>query len=75
MSKDDECYCDFPSREFFGCFDMSHAPPCPQASLSLTCTARACEELASGFNDDGNALCEDCLLEWMIASQDDEVEL
>lgn len=28
---DDECYCDFASREFFGCFDRSHAAPCPQA--------------------------------------------
>jgi DNA-binding transcriptional regulator YiaG len=32
----DECYCDFPSREFFGCFDRSHVPPCPQAYNNMT---------------------------------------
>jgi RecJ-like exonuclease len=31
IESDDECYCDFASREFFGCFDRSHAAPCPQA--------------------------------------------
>ncbi len=30
--QDDECYCDFPAREFFGCFDRTHDPMCPQAA-------------------------------------------
>jgi RecJ-like exonuclease len=30
-----------------------------------TCDARGCEEIAQGFNEDGEALCEDCLMEWM----------
>lgn len=29
------------------------------------CDARGCEEPAIGFNDDGEALCEDCMFEWV----------
>ena len=28
------------------------------------CESRGCAEKAVGFNDDGKALCEDCLAEW-----------
>lgn len=28
------------------------------------CEASGCDEDAVAFNDDGEALCEDCLLEW-----------
>jgi hypothetical protein len=28
---DDECYCDFESREFFGCFSREHDPICLRA--------------------------------------------
>lgn len=31
------------------------------------CAARNCEELAVAFNDDGEAMCQDCLLEWAAA--------
>lgn len=31
---------------------------------SETCASRGCKELAVAFNDDGDALCEDCLMEW-----------
>lgn len=29
------------------------------------CEARGCTEKAVAFNDDGEALCEDCLAEWV----------
>lgn len=32
----DECYCDFGSREFFGCSSREHVPPCPQAAYDPT---------------------------------------
>ena len=35
-----------------------------EGSGSLTCEAKGCKEDAVGFNDDGEALCGDCLLEW-----------
>ncbi len=28
------------------------------------CESRSCREDAIGFNDEGKALCEDCLFEW-----------
>lgn len=34
------------------------------------CEARGCDENAVAFNDDGEALCEDCLLEWTLAGAD-----
>lgn len=39
---------------------------CPECkgSGSAICEARGCQEYAVGFNDDGDALCEDCLFEW-----------
>jgi hypothetical protein len=30
------------------------------------CEARGCKEIATAFNDDGEALCEDCFLEWTM---------
>ena len=30
------------------------------------CEARGCSEKAVAFNDDGEALCEDCLAEWAM---------
>lgn len=30
-----------------------------------TCHARGCNEQAVSFNDDGEALCEDCMIEWV----------
>lgn len=32
------------------------------------CDARGCDEKAIAFNDDGEALCEDCLAEWMAGA-------
>lgn len=29
------------------------------------CEARGCDENAIAFNEDGEALCEDCLTEWI----------
>lgn len=37
---DDECYCDFGARRFFGCRSVEHVPPCPQACECSCCTAR-----------------------------------
>ncbi|BBK37745.1 hypothetical protein STAQ_28230 [Allostella sp. ATCC 35155] len=31
LADDDECYCDFAGRGFFGSFDRRHAAPCPKA--------------------------------------------
>lgn len=33
-------------------------------SGSQPCERRGCKENAVGFNDDGEAMCADCLLEW-----------
>lgn len=30
------------------------------------CEARGCKEVAVAFNDDGEALCQDCLMEWTM---------
>ena len=30
------------------------------------CHNRGCDEPAIGFDDDGNALCQDCLMEWTM---------
>lgn len=32
-------------------------------SGNATCDNRGCEDAAVGFDEDGNALCEDCLME------------
>jgi hypothetical protein len=37
------------------------------------CEERGCKERAVGFDDDGNALCEDCLFEWMSNLADEEL--
>jgi RecJ-like exonuclease len=34
------------------------------------CDNRGCDELAIGFNDDGDALCPDCLTEWAMQEFD-----
>ena len=46
--------------------DVWDAGACPACGGSgdQTCDARGCNEPAIAFNDDGEALCEDCLLEW-----------
>jgi len=30
------------------------------------CEAKGCKEVAVGFNDDGEAMCQDCLMEWAM---------
>jgi len=35
-----------------------------EGSGNQTCESRGCDEKAIAFNDDGEALCEDCLAEW-----------
>ncbi len=39
---------------------------CPvcEGSCAEPCSSRGCDREASGFNDDGEALCEYCLQEW-----------
>lgn len=41
---------------------------CPvcEGSGTQQCEARGCKEAAVGFNDDGEALCEDCLAESLM---------
>lgn len=41
-------------------------------SGSETCHARGCTEPAVAFNDDGEALCEDCLIEWTTNYADED---
>jgi hypothetical protein len=40
-------------------------------SGAQVCEARGCDEPAVGFNDDGEALCEDCLMEWAMNYSED----
>jgi len=49
--------------------DTWDAGPCPacDGSGNHECENRGCKNLAVGFDSDGNAMCEDCLIEeeWM----------
>jgi DnaJ-class molecular chaperone len=40
-----------------------------KGSGSQACEARGCSEPAVAFNDDGEALCEDCMAEWVCEAQ------
>jgi DnaJ-class molecular chaperone len=46
--------------------DVWRAGGCEECggSGNMVCEARGCTENAVAFNDDGEALCEDCLSEW-----------
>ena len=46
--------------------DVRRTGECPacKGSGNAECEARGCKEYAVGFNDDGDAFCEDCLQEW-----------
>lgn len=48
--------------------DVWDAGECPACSGSgkQRCEARGCKEPAIAFNDDGEALCEGCLTEWIM---------
>lgn len=54
--------------------DVYRVGPCEECggSGNMVCEARGCRELAVSFNDDGEALCEDCLAEWASAEFDTE---
>jgi DnaJ-class molecular chaperone len=56
--------------------DVWDAGKCDECdgSGNQTCDARSCTESAVGFNDDGDALCEDCLAEWAAAEFSDPAE-
>lgn len=43
-------------------WDAGQCEEC-EGSGSAVCEARGCKEKAVAFNEDGEALCEDCLLE------------
>jgi hypothetical protein len=43
-------------------------------SGTQTCEARGCTEPAVGFNDDGEALCGDCLVEWMTKAAEEDID-
>lgn len=36
------------------------------------CSSRSCKEPAVAFNDDGEALCDDCLREWRMSCTEDD---
>lgn len=48
-------------------YDAGQCPEC-EGSGTQTCEVRGCSEKAVAFNEDGEALCEDCLAEWMTAA-------
>lgn len=54
--------------------DVWRIGPCEicNGSGNQTCEARGCDEHAVCFNDDGEALCEDCFAEWATAEFDTE---
>ena len=47
------------------------APLKAEGSGDQECEARGCKENAVAFNDDGEALCEDCMAEWALAYSDE----
>jgi hypothetical protein len=46
-------------------YPTGECPAC-EGSGNQRCDNRGCDEDAVGFNDDGEALCEDCLMEWNV---------
>ena len=52
--------------------DVWRVGPCEDCggSGNMVCEARDCNESAVAFNDDGEALCEDCLFEWALTDTD-----
>ena len=52
-------------------WDAGECDAC-KGSGDLTCEARGCTEKAIAFNDDGEALCEDCLAEWVSESSEEQ---
>lgn len=48
--------------------DVWRTGECPvcEGSGNAPCDARGCKEPAVAFNDDGEALCEDCLADWAL---------
>lgn len=49
-------------------WDAGQCEEC-EGSGSAVCEARGCKEQAVAFNEDGEALCEDCLAEYVAAGQ------
>lgn len=49
--------------------DVWREGQCPacKGGGNAKCEGRGCNENAVGFNDDGDALCEDCLQEWALS--------
>lgn len=45
-------------------YDAGQCEAC-EGSGNEKCHSRSCTEDAVGFDEDGNALCEDCLMEWV----------
>ena len=46
-------------------WDAGRCEAC-EGSGDMKCEARGCNEIASAFNDDGEALCTDCFQEWAM---------
>lgn len=44
---------------------IGECPVC-EGSGNQVCEARGCDQPANGFNDDGEAMCADCLSEWAM---------
>lgn len=46
-------------------YPTGDCPAC-KGTANQVCEQRGCSDDAVGFNDDGEAMCEDCLLEWAV---------
>ena len=53
-------------------WDAGQCPTC-EGAREMRCDVRKCKGWAVGFNEDGEAMCEDCLAEW-IAQGEAETE-
>lgn len=52
--------------------DVRDAGQCDacEGSGNMLCEGRRCNEPATAFNDDGEALCQDCFTEWAMENFD-----
>lgn len=54
--------------------DVYRVGPCEDwgGTGKAICEARGCKEEAVAYNDDGELMCEDCLLDWQIEELGDD---
>jgi hypothetical protein len=52
-------------------WDAGECEDC-EGSGNQSCESRRCNEPSVGFNDNGTALCEDCMMQWIAEKFNDE---